>query len=352
MTPKYTAASLRTLCTGILAAAGVDHEDAACVADNLVGANLRGVDSHGVLRMPSYVKWFTQGQIAARTQPVVATETLSTAVIDARNGWGAPASVFAMRLAIDKARQTGIAAVGVRHSNHFGYAAHYGMMPLEHDMIGICLTNAPPIVAPWGGRNPYFGTNPICICVPAGEERPLVYDGATTVVAHGKIMVAHKAHKPIPPNWALDKNGVPTTDPSVALDGGSLMPMSTYKGYDLAMMVDVLGGILPGAAFGPAIGTLSLWGNTANVGHCFIVLDIKAFGDVAEFKAKVDQMIREIKAVPLATGMERIYMPGEIEFDVETDRAKAGIPVVADVEADLRSLAERFGVPMPGPVEQ
>jgi len=224
------------------------------------------------------------------------------------------------------------------------------MMALEHDMIGFAFTNAQAIVAPWGARTSYFGTNPICICVPAGQERPLVYDGATTVVAHGKIVAAHKAHKPIPPTWALDKNGAPTADPAVALDGGSLMPMSTYKGSDLAMMVDVLCGVLPGAAFGSYIGALSLWGNSANSGHFFMAIDIRAFGDAGEFKSSVDKMIRDIKGLPLAEGMSRIYMPGEIEFESEVERRQTGIPVVPDVETDLRTLAERFGVAMPEPI--
>lgn len=350
MTNRYDATALRRLCADVLSAAGVDAGDAAKVADNLVAANLRGIDSHGVLRMTSYVSWFTQGQIAAKTHPVIVAETPGTAVVDAQNGWGAPASLFAMDLAISKAASTGISAVGVRHSNHFGYAAHYGMMALAHDMIGLAFTNAQAIVAPWGARTSYFGTNPICICIPAGEERPLVYDGATTVVAHGKIMVANKAHKPIPPNWALDKHGVPTTDPAVALDGGSLMPMSSYKGSDLAMAVDVLSGILPGAASGAAVGALAMWGNMVNAGHFFAALDVKAFGEVGAFKSSVDRLVREVKALPLAAGAERLYVPGEIEFANEDERGREGIPIVADVEAELKVLADRFGLPMPHPL--
>jgi LDH2 family malate/lactate/ureidoglycolate dehydrogenase len=349
MTARYDAASLITLCSDILTAAGADRRDASCVAGNLVGANLRGVDSQGVLRMTPYVNWFTQGQIAKTTEPVIVAESMGTAVVDAQNGWGAPASVYAMELAIEKARKTGISSVGVRRSNHFGYAAHYGMMALEHDMIGFAFTNAQAIVAPWGARTSYFGTNPICVCIPAGEERPLVYDGATTVVAHGKIVLAHKEHRPIPPTWALDKSGIPTTDPAIALEGGSLMPMSTYKGSDLAMAVDILSGILPGAAFGPYVGALALWGNAANAGHFFMALDVKAFGDVGEFKSSIDKMIRDIRSLPLAEGMSKIYVPGEIEFDVETERTRAGIPVAEDVVAELQALAERFGVQMPWP---
>jgi len=349
-TARYTPSSLLTLCTDILTAAGVQPHDAASVAGNLVGANLRGLDSHGVIRMTAYIKRFAEGKVAARTEPVVVKETPGTAVVDANNGWGAPASVFAMNLAIQKARVTGVASVGVRHSNHHGYAAHYGMMALEHNMIGIALTNAEPVVAPWGAREQYFGTNPICIAIPAGEERPLVYDGATTVVAHGKIVVARKEHKPIPPTWALDKHGRPTTDPVVALDGGTVQPMSTYKGSDLAMAVDVLSGILPGAAFGPYVGAMLLWGNSANTGHFFMAMDVGAFGEVDEFKRSVDRMIRDIKALPLAEGMSRIYMPGEIEFEAEEQRSRDGITIVEDLEADLRELAERYGVSMPSAI--
>jgi LDH2 family malate/lactate/ureidoglycolate dehydrogenase len=352
MTALYNADEIEKLCTGILANAGVDRQDAARVANNLVGANKRGVDSHGILRMTAYVNSFTSGSIASKTVPVVVKETLSTAVVDAQNGWGAPAGTFAMQLAIDKAKKTGMAAVGVKRTNHFGFAAYYGMMALEHDMIGISLTNARPNVPPWAARQAYFGTNPICVCVPTGKERPLVYDGATTVVAQGKIQLANKKHVPIPPNWAMDKTGTPTTDAAVALEAGLLMPMSTYKGSDLALMVDVLSGVLPGAAFGGTAGFPALWGNQANIGHFFTAIDVAAFIDVDEFKSKTDQMVQDIKKLPLAKGMDRIYLPGEIEFDNETERTKNGLPVVDDVVEELKVLAAKYGVEMPSPVGQ
>ena len=349
MTARYDGTSLETLCAQILTAAGVGPGDAACVANNLVGANRRGIDSHGVIRMTSYVNEFSKGQIAARTVPQVVVETPATAVVDAQGGWGAPASKFAMELAIKKAREVGMAGVGVRRSNHFGFAAYYGMMALEHDMIGTAVTNARKNMVPTGSTSSYFGTNPICVCIPAGKERPLVYDGATTVVAQGKIQVANKKHLPIPSNWALDKEGRPTTDPAAALAGARMMPLGGYKGYDLALVVDVLSGVLPGAGFGATVHVLSLWGNAANVGHFFSAIDVGAFGDTDEFKAKIDQMIREIHGLPRAEGVERIYLPGEIEFDYEDERRRSGIPVVEDLEKDLRALAGRFGVEMPEP---
>jgi len=347
MTARFDGAGLELLCSHILAAAGVDPIDASCVANNLVGANRRGIDSHGIIRMTSYVNDFLKGQIAAKTVPVIVAETPATAVVDAQNGWGAPASRFAMALAVKKAREVGMAGVGVRRSNHFGFAADYGMMALQHDMIGAAFTNAKRNMVPTGSVSSYFGTNPICICVPAGKERPLVYDGATTVVAQGKIQVANKKHLPIPSNWALDEEGRPTTDPAAALAGGRLMPLGGYKGYDLALAVDVLSGVLPGAAFGASVHVLSLWGNASNVGHFFSAIDIRAFGDVGEFKDRIDAMIREIHGLPRAGGVDRIYVPGEIEFDLEDERSRDGIPVVEDVEKDLRALADRFSVPMP-----
>ncbi len=350
MTARYDSDSLETLCRRILTAAGVDPADAACVANNLVGANLRGIDSHGVIRMTAYVSDFLKGLTAVKTEPVVIAETPATAVVDAQNGWGAPASRFAMALAIKKAAKVGMAGVGVRRSNHFGFAAYYGMMALEHNMIGAAFTNARRNMVPTGSTASYFGTNPICICVPAGKERPLVYDGATTVVAQGKIQVANKKHLPIPPNWALDKEGRPTTDAAAALAGGRLMPLGGYKGYDLALAVDVLSGVLPGAAFGASVNVLALDVTSADVGHFFSAIDVGAFGDVGEFKDKIDAMVREIHDLPRAEGVDRIFVPGEIEFDLEEERSRVGIPVVEDVEKDLMVLADRFGVVMPDPL--
>ncbi len=350
MTARFDAQSLELLVEQILVGAGADEQDAGVVANNLVGANKRGIDSHGVLRLQAYMTAATEGQIDMKAKPVVVSETPGTAVVDAQHGWGAPSGAFAMNLAIQKAANTGIAAVGVKNSNHFGYAAYYGMMAVERNMIGLAFTNSKKNQAPWGAKQSYFGTNPICVCIPAAKERPIVYDGATTVVAQGKIMLARKKHAEIPPTWALDKTGKPTTDPNTALEAGLLMPMGTYKGADLALVVDVLSGVLPGGVFGPVVAMPALLGNRNRIGHFFMALDLKAFGDVEEFKANIDKMVQDIKKLPIADGFERAYLPGEPEFELEEERMKQGIPVVDDVLTELKNLAAKFGVKMPEPI--
>lgn len=347
MTLNCSAAELERFCREVMVAAGVDAYDAAVVADNLTAANLRGVDSHGVIRLPSYMARLEAGLTAKKTVPEIVRETKASAVVDAHNGHGAPAGVYAMKVAIEKAAQTGVGVVGVKMSNHFGIAAYYGMMPLKRDMIGVSLTNASPSMAPWGGRVPYFGTNPICIAIPAGEERPIVYDGATSVVARGKIVLAQKKGVPIPPTWAADKMGRPTTDPNVAVHGGVLLPFGTYKGSGLALAVDVLSGVLMGAAFGAGIGEFYGTTDLSNLGHFFMALDVAAFGPVEEFKKKTDQMVREIKANPLADGIEKMYLPGEIEFDYEIERMANGCPVPEEVYKELAAYGKKYGVRSP-----
>lgn len=346
MADRYRLSDLKDLCQSLLSAGGVDPADAAVVADNLVAANRRGVDSHGVIRLPLYLARLEAGLIAKKTAPKVVRQSAATAVVDAANGWGAPAGVFAMKVAIEKAAGTGVGMVGVRGSNHFGIAAYYGMMPLERDMIGLSLTNAAPSMAPWGGRDPYFGTNPICICVPAGEERPVVFDGATSVVAKGKIMVAQKKGVPIPPTWAADGRGVPTTDPNVGIKG-VLLPFGTYKGSGLALAVEVLSGVLPGAAVALGVGSLYATDARADIGHFFAAIDVAAFGEAGEFKTKMDRMIREIRGQRRAEGVDRIYVPGEIEFEKESETEARGVEVADETIREMAEYAAKYGVEMP-----
>ncbi len=349
MANRYRLSDLKDMCRDLLAGGGVDPGDAAVVADNLLAANRRGVDSHGVIRMPLYLARLDSGLIAKKTEPKVVRESLATAVVDGQNGWGAVTSRFAMGLAIEKAAKAGVGMVGVRGSNHFGIAAYYGMMPLERDMIGISLTNASATMAAWGGRDAYFGTNPICICVPAGKERPVVYDGATSVVAKGKIMVAQKKGVPIPPTWAMDKEGVPTTDANVAING-VLLPFGTYKGSGLAMAVEVLAGVLPGAAVTLEVGHLYATKSVGDVGHFFAAIDVAAFEDVVKFKTRMDRMIREVRAQRHAQGIDRIYVPGEIEFEKEQATEGNGVEVADETIREIEKFAAKYGVKMPEPI--
>jgi LDH2 family malate/lactate/ureidoglycolate dehydrogenase len=340
----FAASALLDFAGRVLQAAGVDEQEGRVVADSLVTANMRGIDSHGITRLPLYIERLEAGLIARRTMVERVRQVPGACVLDAHNGWGAVAGLAGMREAIDRARQVGTGVAVVRHSNHFGIAAYYAQEAVAAGMIGVAMTNASANMSPWGGRQPYFGTNPICVAVPAGKERPVIYDGATSVVAIGKLVLAAKKGEQIPLTWAADESGEPTTDPQVAVAAGNLLPMGNYKGYGLALMVDVLSGILAGAAFGPHVSNLRKLDAPQDVGHFFAALDIGAFADPMEFQLEMEQLVREIRDSPPVPGGERIYLPGEIEWEFEERRRREGIPVPPEVLADLRQVGERYGV--------
>lgn len=328
---------------------GVSPEDAALVADSLIEANLRGVDTHGITRMLcTYIKRLQVGVMSPKTNWAMVRENKSTALIDAKNSLGQVVAAKAMRLAIDKAKDTGIGFTAVTHANHYGAAAYYTMMALEHNMIGFSATNAAAGVAPWGSCQPMLGTNPLSYALPAGEEKPVVLDMATTVVARGRVLLYAKQGIPLEPGWALDERGVPTLDPKVALKG-LLAPIGGYKGYGLALIVDLLCGVMTGANYGthfPGFLADNLKDPT-DLGSVFMAIDVGSFMDTAEFKARIDQAVREIKSSPLAAGSKRVYIPGEIEFETKDERLRHGIPVPEQVVKDFVALGKELGVPFP-----
>lgn len=345
----FPADRLRAFTEAVFQKVGVSAEDAALTTDSLIEANLRGVDTHGITRMLSvYIKRLQVGVVSARTQWEIRREKPATALIDAQNSLGQVVGTRAMQLAIEKARQHGVGFTAVTHSNHYGAAAYYSMMALPHGMIGFSATNAPATVAPWGGREPMLGTNPLSYAFPAGEVRPVVLDMATTVVARGRLLLFAKQGLPLEPGWALDEHGVPTTDAQAALRG-LLAPLGGYKGYGLAMIVDLLCGTLTGANFGkhfPGFLADNLE-DPSDIGSVFMALDVDSFIDLAEFKGRIDQSVREMKAAALAVGGEHIYVPGEIEFDTKEQRLRSGIPMPEQVVRDFVALGEELGVPFP-----
>ncbi len=350
--------ALRTFCVRVFEKVDVLQPEAEIVADVLVAANLRGVDSHGVARLRRYVKGLQDGVMLAHPDEVVVSETATTALIDAGAGLGQPVSYRAMKLAIEKAAEYGTGFVTVRNSNHYGIAGYYVMMALEHDMIGISMTNAAVLVVPTFGRDAMLGTNPIAMAAPAGEERSYVLDMATSTVPRGKLEVYNRQEKPIPLGWATDANGTPTTDAARVLDnllarrGGGLLPLggageefSGHKGYGLSLMVDILCGVLPGAGYANNIYRKTPGGKPlpADVGHFFGAIKVEAFRPLDEFKATMDDIIRRLKATATAAGADRIYIHGEKEYE-EAERRAKGIPLGPKVEADLKSLAQELGV--------
>ena len=329
----------------------VPEADARIAADILVSADLRGVDSHGVIRLTTYYgSRLRKGLIDPRPQVKILAETPATLRLDGGTGLGQVVSYRAMKRCIEKAKEVGTALVTVKNSNHYGIAGFYAMMALEEDMIGISYTNAQSLVAPTYGRTAVLGTNPIGVAVPAGKEHAYVLDMATSIVPIGRITVFEKAGKQIPEGWGVDKEGVITTDPSEVLNGGALMPlggvdvMRGYKGYGLAMLVDIFSGVLSGAA---TLGHVGHPGENipADVGHFFQAVRIDALRPVDEFKQHMDEMIQELKSAPKAAGHERIYIPGEKEFELAEKHRRTGVPLMVEVVNMMKKDGLEVGVP-------
>jgi L-2-hydroxycarboxylate dehydrogenase (NAD+) len=323
----------------------VSEADARIVADVLVSADLRGVESHGIIRLDTYYgSRLRKGLIDPASPLKVLNETAATIAYDAGTGLGQVVSYHAMNRCIEKANESGACMVTMRNSNHYGIAGYYAMMALPHDMIGISFTNAQPLVAPTYGRTAILGTNPIAVAAPAGNNQPYVLDMATSIVPIGRVTVYQKAGREIPEGWGVDKEGLVTTDPSSVLAGGALMAlggtdiMRGYKGYGLALMVDIFSGILSGSAFGKDVGRPNT-NRPADVGHFFAALKIEAFRPLEAFKRDMDALLDQLKEAPKAAGQERIYIHGEKEFEQAARRAAEGIPLGAKVEASLRQIA-------------
>lgn len=342
---RISVSALHAFCCDVLQIAGVPPEDACLVADSLTQADARGLGSHGVVRLlPVYTRRLAAGTTHARPQIGIERQRGAVTVVDGDAGMGQVTGTFAMRTAVDLAREMGAGIVGVRNSSHFGYGAMYVEQAVAEGMIGVALTNAPSNMPPWGGRTPYFGTNPIAVGIPCGQERPVILDMSTSVVARGKIVMAQKKGESIPPGWAIDEDGQPTTDAAAAL-AGAVLPFGGYKGSGLALLVDVLCGVLTGAAFGLHIVNLYDEGErTQNVGHFFVALDPRSFLPDGDFEARMDQFVREVRTQPRMPGVDRIYLPGEIEFEQAEESARFGVVLPEAGVAELDQLALELGI--------
>ncbi len=355
MVHRVDAARLQSLVSDLLVAAGVPRDDAEITAYVLVKTDLRGVESHGTARLSYYYLHRAQKGIV-NCHPNVRTvrETPCSLVIDADNGLGQPVAYRTMQRCIEKAHQAGLCAATINNSNHFGAAGVYALMALEHDMIGVCLTNSQPLVTPTYGRKRILGTNPIAFAAPANQRRPFVLDMATSVVPIGKVEVYRRRGEAVPAGWGTDSDGNVTTDPDKIYNGGALLPLggpaetAGYKGYGLAAMVDILCGLLAGANFLTGVTPPSVQQTSpSNVGHFLLALDVGAFRPIEEFKADMDRFIAQIKDSPKAAGQDEILIAGEKEFREEEERLRLGIPLNPKVEADLRSLCDEMQVAWP-----
>lgn len=340
-TIRIPAEKLQQFCRDVLVNATIPEQEADVIADNLVDANLMGVNSHGVTRLADYIARLEKGVINNHTKLILEKETETTALYNANNGWGQYAGKVAMEKAIEKAQRYGSAFVGVNHSNHFGTAAYFTRMAADADCLGIALTNTSPIMVPWGAKKPTLGTNPISIAVPA-KQYPIVLDMATSNVARGKINLAAKNGEPIPKGWAITADGHDTTDAEEALKG-FLLPFGP-KGSGLAMMIDIMTGVMTGALFGENIPRMYDDPDPQQLGHLFIVFDIRSFMDLETFKARMAERIAQTVTSPSAPGTDRVYMPGDIEQMNREKHLRDGIPLTKAIYNELNTLGETYGV--------
>lgn len=345
---KVPAAKLSAFCRGCFKKLGLPPQGARTTAENLIFANLRGVDSHGLIRLKIYADRLRAGGFKPKARPRVVAEQKASALIDARHGVGQVAATTAMRLAITKAKKNGVAVVSVKNSNHFGASAFYAMQAVEHGMIGFAATNAGPTMAPTGGREGRLGNNAMAIAVPAGHLPPIVLDMATGAVAWGKIFVAQQEKRKIPVTWALDRHGVPTDDPNAAAHQGLIQPFGGYKGYGLSLLLDILTGVLSGGGFSTHVRTLYKQVETpSQVAHMCAALRISAFLDLKEFHRRMEEMIQLMHSCPAAPGVERIFVPGEIEHETEQRRRAEGIPLNVELRNELHALGVELGLRPP-----
>jgi LDH2 family malate/lactate/ureidoglycolate dehydrogenase len=332
---------------------GVPAADAAIVGDVLIEADLRGVSSHGLIRLSTYYgNRLKAGYMDPVTKTSIIKETDTTISFDGGNGLGQVNSYRAMTSCIGKAKKSNIAITTVKHSNHYGIAAYYAMMALPEDMIGVSMTNSQPLVAPTYGRTAVLGTNPISVAAPSNNTYPYVLDMATSAVAVGKIKVYEKKGEKLPMGWGIDDDGNVTDDPVQVQSGGpgALLPLGStdelrsYKGYGLALMVDILCGALSGAATLTDVG-FPHEPKVSDVGHFFMAIKIDAFRPVIDFKKQIDYMVDLLKNSPKAEGADEIFIAGEKEYLAVEKNKKLGVPVLENIVEDLKTNGAEIGAP-------
>lgn len=352
----YSFDHLLTFTRNILLKIGCPEKEAQTAADVLLSADLRGVDSHGVARLSGYVRLWEAGRINSRPDIKVIYQTPSTAVVDGDGGLGLVVAPFAMQVAIEKAKVAGTGWVSVKNSNHYGIAGIHAMQALQHDMIGISLTNASPLVSPTFSSERLLGTNPIAVAIPAKNQPPFVADMATTTAANGKLEILQRKGEDAPLGWVQDKFGQPTTNVNAVKEGGSLLPLGgdrehgSHKGYALGAIVDIFSAVLSGANYGPwvppFVAFLQPHPNPVGegLGHFFGAMRVDAFRPAHEFKENMDTWINRFRSSKVTVGQEKVLIPGDPERELEAERREKGIPLVHAVEKDLQALGEKFGV--------
>jgi L-2-hydroxycarboxylate dehydrogenase (NAD+) len=352
----YTYSQLLDFAEQVFLKMGCPEEDASIASKALLSADLRGIDSHGVARLSGYVRLWEAGRINANPAIKVTYETPSTAVVDGDAGLGLVVAPFAMKIAIEKAKQAGTGWVVVNNSNHFGIAGYHAMMALDQDMIGMAMTNASALVAPTFSIERMLGTNPIAVAIPAGVQPPFVADFATTTAANGKLEILQRKNADTPLGWVQDQEGNESTDANILRKAGALLPLGSdrehgsHKGYALGSIVDIFSGVLSGASFGPWAPPFPAYVPMPEnqpgkgLGHFFGAMRIDAFRPAQNFKDQMDLWIERFRNAIPAPGHEKVLIPGDPEREMEAIRSTEGWELVEAVEIDLQAVAQKFAI--------
>ena len=353
----YEIEALREFSTRVFRHLGVPKDDALQAAEVLAAADLRGIDSHGVARLHTYFDMLSEGRINPTPEVRVVHSLLSTATVDGDNGLGLVVAPQANRIAMDMAEKAGSGWVSVRNTNHFGIAGYYVLQALERDLIGWAMTNTTKLVAPLWGAERMLGTNPIAIAFPGKEEPAIVIDMASCAAAYGKIEMARRRGEAIPDGWVIDSQGRGSTNPDDMVAGGALLPLGStrerggHKGYALAIMIDMLSGVLSGANWGPFAPPFALRQEIPKrsvgkgIGHFFGAMRIDGFIDGDSFKRQVDDYIRVFRATRPAPGTNGPLIPGDPEREAEQTRRENGVPVILPVVEELRDISQKTCIP-------
>ncbi|MFI3298168.1 MAG: Ldh family oxidoreductase [Rikenellaceae bacterium] len=352
----YSYSRLMDFCEKLFAEMGCSTDDAQIISKVLLEAELHGLSSHGMLRVRDIYELYKAGRINTKAQPRIVHESPSTATVDGDGGIGIVAAHFAMKVAIEKAKNAGTGWVAVKNSNHFGIAGYYAEMAVENDMVGVSMTNANPLVAPTFSVSRMLGTNPLAVAIPTGNQPTFVADFATTPIARGKLAIMGKQGKSVPHGYVQDAAGVPSTDPDIITRGGAIVPLGgdyehgSHKGFCMGALIDIFSSVFSGANFGPfvppQVAYLPLLDKSVGegLGHFFGAMRIDAFRTAEEFKGSMDEWIETFRGAKPADGQDRVYIPGDIEREKKARILSDGIVLVEAVEKDLKEIGAEFSI--------
>ncbi|MEH7442647.1 Ldh family oxidoreductase [Bacillus sp. JJ1122] len=340
---KINPEKIRFFSNQLLMKVDVPQEEAEIITEVLLEADLREIHSHGFLRLPIYVERIQKGMITNKVHITVEQETPVMALLDGNYGAGQVVAYKAMEKSIEKAEESGIGLVAVKNSNHFGITAYYSLMAAKQDKIGIVISNVAPLMPAIGGAEKVIGNNPISIAAPSADE-PIVLDMALSNTAFGKVLFAKEKNMPIPEGWGVDAKGVPTTNPDDVINGGFLSPVGGPKGFGLALMAEILTGVLSGGHFSKMIPSMYDVNQKQSISHFMLTIDIKKLIPLEIYHHGIKQLVAYIKNSKKAEGTDELYLPGEIEFLKEKKNLEAGVPMEEQTFHNLNELARNLGV--------